>query len=64
MNAGLSYTALRDTILAHRTIVEGLIPLFSSSPSPPRSADAEADLGETQRSSQSAPAAQAVSSGL
>lgn len=30
MNAGLPYTALRDTILAHPTITEGLIPLFSS----------------------------------
>jgi pyruvate/2-oxoglutarate dehydrogenase complex dihydrolipoamide dehydrogenase (E3) component len=63
MNAGLPYTALRDTILAHPTLVEGLIPLFSSAPSPPRSADAEADLDETQRSSQSAPDAQAVSGG-
>jgi pyruvate/2-oxoglutarate dehydrogenase complex dihydrolipoamide dehydrogenase (E3) component len=30
MNAGLPYTALRDTILTHPTLVEGLIPLFSS----------------------------------
>ncbi len=42
MNAGLPYTALRDTILTHPTLVEGLIPLFSSAPSPPRSADAKA----------------------
>jgi pyruvate/2-oxoglutarate dehydrogenase complex dihydrolipoamide dehydrogenase (E3) component len=42
MNAGLPYTALRDTILTHPTLVEGLIPLFSSAPSAPRSADAEA----------------------
>jgi len=31
MNAGIPYTALRDTILTHPTLVEGLIPLFSSS---------------------------------
>jgi len=33
MSAGLPYTALRDSILTHPTLVEGLIPLFSSSPS-------------------------------
>ena len=32
MIAGLPYTALRDAILAHPTLVEGLIPLFSSVP--------------------------------
>jgi pyruvate/2-oxoglutarate dehydrogenase complex dihydrolipoamide dehydrogenase (E3) component len=32
MNAGMPYTALRDTILTHPTLVEGLIPLFSSVP--------------------------------
>jgi len=42
MNAGLPYTALRDTILTHPTLVEGLIPLFSSAPSSPRFADAKA----------------------
>ena len=31
MNAGVPYTALRDTILTHPTLIEGLIPLFSSS---------------------------------
>jgi pyruvate/2-oxoglutarate dehydrogenase complex dihydrolipoamide dehydrogenase (E3) component len=31
MNAGVPYTALRDSILAHPTLVEGLIALFSSS---------------------------------
>jgi len=30
MIAGLPYTALRDAVLAHPTLVEGLIPLFSS----------------------------------
>jgi pyruvate/2-oxoglutarate dehydrogenase complex dihydrolipoamide dehydrogenase (E3) component len=33
MIAGLPYTALRDGIWAHPTLVEGLIPLFSSAPS-------------------------------
>lgn len=33
MTAGLPYTALRDAILTHPTLVEGLIPLFSSTPS-------------------------------
>jgi Pyridine nucleotide-disulphide oxidoreductase, dimerisation domain len=42
MNAGLPYTALRDTILAHPTLVEGLIPSFSSAPSLPKSADTKA----------------------
>jgi pyruvate/2-oxoglutarate dehydrogenase complex dihydrolipoamide dehydrogenase (E3) component len=36
MSAGLPYTALRDTILTHPTLVEGLIPLFSSTASVPR----------------------------
>jgi pyruvate/2-oxoglutarate dehydrogenase complex dihydrolipoamide dehydrogenase (E3) component len=35
MTAGLPYTALRDAMLAHPTLVEGLIPLFSSAPSAP-----------------------------
>ncbi len=33
MSAALPYTALRDAILTHPTLVEGLIPLFSSVPS-------------------------------
>jgi pyruvate/2-oxoglutarate dehydrogenase complex dihydrolipoamide dehydrogenase (E3) component len=33
MIAGLPYTALRDAVLTHPTLVEGLIPLFSSSAS-------------------------------
>jgi pyruvate/2-oxoglutarate dehydrogenase complex dihydrolipoamide dehydrogenase (E3) component len=33
MIAGLPYTALRDAILTHPTLVEGLVPLFSSVPS-------------------------------
>jgi len=30
MIAGLPYTAVRDAVLTHPTLVEGLIPLFSS----------------------------------
>jgi pyruvate/2-oxoglutarate dehydrogenase complex dihydrolipoamide dehydrogenase (E3) component len=41
MIAGLPYTALRDAIWAHPTLVEGLASLFSSAPS--LSADAQAD---------------------
>jgi pyruvate/2-oxoglutarate dehydrogenase complex dihydrolipoamide dehydrogenase (E3) component len=33
MIGGLPYTALRDAVLTHPTLVEGLIPLFSSAPS-------------------------------
>jgi pyruvate/2-oxoglutarate dehydrogenase complex dihydrolipoamide dehydrogenase (E3) component len=33
MTAGLPYTALRDAILTHPTLTEGLIPLFSSAAS-------------------------------
>ena len=33
MSAGLPYTTLRDSILTHPTLVEGLIPLFSSAAS-------------------------------
>src|SRR5207245_2838147 len=40
MVAGLPYTALRDAMLTHPTLVEGLIPLFSSAPSRPNSVDA------------------------
>jgi pyruvate/2-oxoglutarate dehydrogenase complex dihydrolipoamide dehydrogenase (E3) component len=36
MKAGLPYTGLRDAILTHPTLVEGLIPLFSSVPSIPK----------------------------
>jgi pyruvate/2-oxoglutarate dehydrogenase complex dihydrolipoamide dehydrogenase (E3) component len=34
MTAGLPYTVLRDAVLTHPTLVEGLIPLFSSAASP------------------------------
>jgi len=49
MNAGLPYTELRDMILTHPTLVEGLIPLFSSASSQPRFADAKADRAETAK---------------
>lgn len=39
MGAGLPYTTLRDTILTHPTLVEGLIPLFSSGASTRKSSD-------------------------
>jgi pyruvate/2-oxoglutarate dehydrogenase complex dihydrolipoamide dehydrogenase (E3) component len=32
MSAGMPYTTLRDTILTHPTLVEGLSPLFASTP--------------------------------
>ncbi|HYL11809.1 MAG TPA: FAD-dependent oxidoreductase [Terriglobales bacterium] len=40
MIAGLPYTALRDAVLTHPTLVEGLIPLFSSVASVHKLADA------------------------
>jgi pyruvate/2-oxoglutarate dehydrogenase complex dihydrolipoamide dehydrogenase (E3) component len=36
MIGGLPYTALRDAILAHPTLTEGLGPLFASAPSASR----------------------------
>ncbi len=42
MIAGLPYTALRDAVLTHPTLVEGLIPLFSSTPSSHRTTEAAA----------------------
>ena len=42
MIAGLPYTALRDAVLTHPTLVEGLIPLFSSTASIHKAADATA----------------------
>ena len=40
MIAGQPYTAMRDAVLTHPTLVEGLIPLFSSVPSVHNVADA------------------------
>ena len=39
MIAGLPYTALRDAVLTHPTLVEGLVPLFSSVASAHKLAD-------------------------
>ncbi len=39
MIAGMPYTSLRDAVLTHPTLAEGLIPLFSSTPSTPKSGD-------------------------
>ncbi len=44
MMAGLPYTALREAIWAHPTLVEGLSPLFSSTPSLPATADAQTNV--------------------
>jgi pyruvate/2-oxoglutarate dehydrogenase complex dihydrolipoamide dehydrogenase (E3) component len=44
MIAGLPYTALREGILTHPTLVEGLIPLFSSVPSVQESTTGSARL--------------------
>jgi pyruvate/2-oxoglutarate dehydrogenase complex dihydrolipoamide dehydrogenase (E3) component len=44
MIAGLSYTALRDAVLTHPTLVEGLIPLFSSPASAHSAADSKASF--------------------
>jgi pyruvate/2-oxoglutarate dehydrogenase complex dihydrolipoamide dehydrogenase (E3) component len=47
MGAGLPYTTLRDTILTHPTLVEGLHPLFSSAASTQKSDGREdANLGK------------------
>jgi hypothetical protein len=42
MMAALPYTALREAIWCHPTLVEGLIPLFSSAPSFSEHADRQA----------------------
>jgi hypothetical protein len=41
MTTGLPYTILRDALLTHPTLVESLIPLFSSMPSVAKSAAAK-----------------------
>jgi len=52
MMAGLPYTALRDAILTHPTLVEGLIPLFSSTPLTPQAVDsAPLPKGESSHAS-------------
>jgi hypothetical protein len=44
MIAGLPHTALRDAVLTHPTLVEGLIPLFSSAASATRGAQISARM--------------------
>jgi pyruvate/2-oxoglutarate dehydrogenase complex dihydrolipoamide dehydrogenase (E3) component len=61
MLAGLPYTALRDTILTHPTLVEGLSPLFSSAPSASRYSDTKTDGGEPRQFPKSVPTARAAS---
>jgi len=43
MLAGMPYAALRDAVIAHPTLVEGLSPLFSSTPATPKFAVSKAD---------------------
>jgi hypothetical protein len=49
MIAGLPYTVLRDAVLTHPTLVEGLIPLFSSVASVSNSTGANAALKSGDR---------------
>jgi pyruvate/2-oxoglutarate dehydrogenase complex dihydrolipoamide dehydrogenase (E3) component len=54
MTAGMPYTALRDGLFAHPTLVEGLIPLFSSNASQPLAGDANAaKAGDSRRAAAS-----------
>jgi len=55
MTAGMPYTALRDAVLTHPTLVEGLIQLFSSTPAAAKYSDTETDSGEPPRFRESAP---------
>jgi pyruvate/2-oxoglutarate dehydrogenase complex dihydrolipoamide dehydrogenase (E3) component len=50
MSAGVPYTALRDSILTHPTLAEGLIPLFSSAASMARPAGEDSRHGVKQKS--------------
>src|SRR5271168_4089865 len=43
MLAGMPFTALRDAVIAHPTLVESLSPLFSSTPSTPQFSVSKAD---------------------
>jgi pyruvate/2-oxoglutarate dehydrogenase complex dihydrolipoamide dehydrogenase (E3) component len=53
MTAGVPYTALRDGLFAHPTLVEGLIPLFSSAASQPiADASAASDVNKRAAASQ------------
>jgi pyruvate/2-oxoglutarate dehydrogenase complex dihydrolipoamide dehydrogenase (E3) component len=61
MTAGMPYTALRDAILTHSTLVEGLSPLFSSAPSAPKYTKARTGGHEPGQLREAAPAARAAS---
>ena len=54
MNTGILFTTLRDAILTHPTLVEGLIPLFTSTPSLKKPTDALAHRIDVQWSGQAA----------
>jgi pyruvate/2-oxoglutarate dehydrogenase complex dihydrolipoamide dehydrogenase (E3) component len=56
MLAGLPYTALRDAVLTHPTLVEGLIPLFASVPVA-NSTEENVDRSQARKSKDSVPAA-------
>jgi pyruvate/2-oxoglutarate dehydrogenase complex dihydrolipoamide dehydrogenase (E3) component len=49
MSASIPYTTLRDTILTHPTLIEGLIPLFTSSASISELTDEENRAGVKQK---------------
>jgi len=57
MITGLPYTALRDAMLTHPTLVEALIPLFSSVPSKRQPDDSNEGLCEGRQSGHPVPAA-------
>jgi hypothetical protein len=48
MAGALPYSALRDSILTHPTLVEGLFPLFSSSATIPHGPDRELTVAEAR----------------
>jgi pyruvate/2-oxoglutarate dehydrogenase complex dihydrolipoamide dehydrogenase (E3) component len=57
MIAGLPYTALRDAVLTHPTLVEGLTALFASVPSSAKSADGDSGRSHERKDQQVNPAA-------
>jgi pyruvate/2-oxoglutarate dehydrogenase complex dihydrolipoamide dehydrogenase (E3) component len=60
MIAGMPYTALRDAVLTHPTLVEGLIALFSSTASAPQYSDTKTDGGNPGRLPELTPTARAA----
>src|SRR5215510_1478092 len=53
MIAGVPYTALRDGLFAHPTIVEGLIPLFSSAATQPLATQSRSGASDAKRAAAS-----------